>query len=49
LKFFEERDAAFGDYQGPVQPTLDPLGLRRYEIALDMCIVMFLSMMFLMW
>jgi hypothetical protein len=32
LKFFEERDAAFGDYQGPVQPTLDPLGVRRYEI-----------------
>ena len=32
LKFFDERDAAFGDYQGPVQPTLDPLGVRRYEI-----------------
>jgi hypothetical protein len=32
LKFFEERDAQFGDYQGPVQPTLDPLGVRRYEI-----------------
>ncbi len=32
LKFFEERDAAFGEYQGPVQPTLDPLGVRRYEI-----------------
>ena len=22
----------FGDYQGPVQTTLDPLGVRRYEI-----------------
>jgi hypothetical protein len=32
LKFFEERDADFGDCQGPVQPTLDPLGVRRYEI-----------------
>ena len=32
LKIFEERDADFGDYQGPVQPTLDPLGVCRYEI-----------------
>jgi hypothetical protein len=32
LKFFEERDTSFGDYQGPVQPTLDPLGVCRYEI-----------------
>ncbi len=23
---------AFGDYQGPVQPTMHPLGVRRYEI-----------------
>ncbi len=32
LKFFEERDVTFGDYQGPVQSTLDPLGVCRYEI-----------------
>ena len=32
MKFFEDRDAACGDYQGPVQSTPDPLGVCRYEI-----------------
>ncbi len=32
LKFFEEWDEDFGDYQGSVQPTLDLLGVCRYEI-----------------
>ena len=32
LKFYEQRDACFGEDDGPVLPLLDPLGVHRYEI-----------------
>jgi hypothetical protein len=33
LKFYEQRDACFGEEDGPVMPLLDPLGVYRYEIS----------------
>ena len=32
LKFYEESDAAFGEHRGPVQPIVDPLGVRKWVI-----------------